>query len=66
MKIILNGKEEILEEPDNIADLLELKKINPDTIVVEHNLEIVPKENYSITSLKENDTLEILRLVGGG
>ncbi len=66
MKIILNGKEEILEGPRNITGLLEQKKINPDTIVVEHNMEIIPKENYSKTVLKENDNIEILKLVGGG
>ena len=66
MKIKLNGNEEILKEPENIAGLLKLKEINPDIIVVEHNLEIIPKENYSNTALKENDTLEILRIVGGG
>ena len=66
MKIKLNGNEEILKKPENIAGLLKLKEINPDIIVVEHNLEIISKENYSNTALKENDILEILRIVGGG
>ncbi|MDF9407397.1 MAG: bifunctional sulfur carrier protein/thiazole synthase protein [Pelotomaculum sp. PtaB.Bin013] len=66
MKIILNGKEDILPEGITVAGLISLKKINPDTIIVEYNYELVKSELWPDIFLKENDRLEILRLVGGG
>ena len=62
----LNGKEEILDRPLNLSDLLKQKDINPDITVVEHNMEIIPKDNYSNIFLQDKDKLEILKLVGGG
>ena len=66
LKIILNGKQEVLKEGTTVAELIVLKGLNPDTIVVEYNHELVKKENLAGTFLKENDRLEILRFVGGG
>lgn len=37
-----------------------------DRIVVERNLEIVPKEQYAMMILQDNDSVEVLRFVGGG
>jgi len=66
MKIVLNGKDEILTEGMTVAGLISLKGINPDTVIVEHNYELVKSESWPDIILKENDRLEILRLVGGG
>ena len=66
VKIILNGKEEILLRPMTVRELVSLKGWNPDKIVVELNREIVGKEAWADLSLKENDTMEILSFVGGG
>lgn len=35
-------------------------------IAVERNGEIVPKSQYEVTVLQENDSLEIVSFVGGG
>ena len=66
MKIILNGKEEVLKEGTTVAELISLKGLNPDTVIVERNHELVKKENLAGIFLQENDRLEILRFVGGG
>ena len=66
MKIIVNGREEILEEVTTIAGLIALKELNPNAVIVEHNYNLVKKENWSDMVIKENDRLEILRFVGGG
>ncbi|WP_058485750.1 sulfur carrier protein ThiS [Defluviitalea phaphyphila] len=66
MKIILNGKKENVQENITLMDLILSKNLNPDTIVVEYNLNIVKKEEWSNTFLKENDSIEVLRFVGGG
>jgi len=66
VRITLNGKDEILPEGITVAQLISLKKINPDTIIVEYNYELVKSESWPNIMLKEDDRLEILRLVGGG
>lgn len=35
-------------------------------IAIERNGEIVPKSQYEVTVLQENDSLEIVSFVGGG
>ncbi|BAF58820.1 MAG: sulfur carrier protein ThiS [Pelotomaculum sp.] len=66
MKIILNGREEVLEEGMTVAGLVALKGVNPDAVIVEYNYSLVKKEDWAGITLKENDRLEILRFVGGG
>lgn len=66
MKIIVNGKEEILEGATTIAGLIALKELNPNAVIVEHNYSLVKKENWGDMIIRENDRLEILRFVGGG
>ncbi len=38
----------------------------PDNVVVERNLEILPREQLGEIVLQEEDSVEILRFVGGG
>lgn len=66
MKVVLNGKQEVLTGQMTILELLQLKGIKPNTIVIEYNSEIVRKEDWQDIVIKENDSLEILRFVGGG
>ncbi len=66
MKITLNGREENLGEGTTLAGLIAMKGLDPDTVIVEHNYELVKKEAWSGILLKENDRIEILRFVGGG
>ncbi|MGN0620613.1 MAG: sulfur carrier protein ThiS [Porcipelethomonas sp.] len=35
-------------------------------IVVERNMEIVPKAEYDVTVIKDNDEIEVVSFVGGG
>jgi len=35
-------------------------------VAVAHNGEIVPRDRYPTIRLREGDTLEIVRMVGGG
>lgn len=66
MRITLNGKDEILSEGMSVAELISFKKFNQSAIIVEYNYALVKSESWADTFLKENDRLEILRLVGGG
>lgn len=66
MKILLNGKEEEFPKPLTIAELLCAKNWQPERIVVELNKEIVGKEWFAKSILKQGDSVEILKFVGGG
>lgn len=66
MRIILNGKKYELAGPVSIEDLLKDLGQDDGRVVVELNATIISKDLYSGTMLKEGDTLEMVRLVGGG
>jgi len=63
---MVNGKQEVLKDSISIGEYIMQKGLNPDTVVVEHNYNIIQKEEWSNVFLKENDVLEVLRFVGGG
>lgn len=50
----------------SIAQLLEALGYSPQRVAVELNMEIVPKAKYSETFVKDGDSVEIVRFVGGG
>lgn len=66
MDIRLNGKRTPVADGTTIGELIRKKDLNPATVVVEHNLAIIPAEDWGRVNLKENDNLEILGFVGGG
>jgi sulfur carrier protein len=65
LKIILNGKSAEFSGA-NIDDLLKEYKLNPDSVAVEQNGEIVHRETYKSIGIREGDRLEIVTFVGGG
>ena len=66
MNIKINGTEESFDKEVSLLELTELKGLNPEKIVVEHNMKIIPKEELTVTMVKEDDNLEIVSFVGGG
>jgi len=64
--ITVNGKKESVKPNTRIMDYLSSKKLNPDRVVVEYNLDVLNRENMEHCILKENDNLEVMRIVGGG
>jgi sulfur carrier protein len=66
MQLTVNGNTETVGDGVTILDFLAEKKLDPEKVVVEHNLDIVQRETYGDVVLKDNDSLEILRFVGGG
>lgn len=65
MKIVVNGAE---RESDaaNVAALLLSLRIDPSTVVVEHNGALLRREALDRCALREGDRLELVRFVGGG
>jgi sulfur carrier protein len=66
MNITLNGEKK--EVPDNVTilSLLEFLKIQSQRVAVELNLEIVKKDKYGMTAVKEGDSLEVVSFMSGG
>lgn len=66
IEIVVNGQRRTLDRDPTIASLLRELGLDPRTVAVERNLEIVPRARYDATVLCEGDTLEVVTFVGGG
>ncbi|MEJ8554074.1 sulfur carrier protein ThiS [Tepidibacter sp. Z1-5] len=64
--MIVNGDKMSFDQYITVKDLISKLNLNPQTIVVEVNLNIIPKDQYESTNLYENDKVEIINFVGGG
>jgi sulfur carrier protein len=61
----ING--ELLDKDGKtVSEILADMEINSQHVAVELNEMIVPKAEYSKTVLKDGDTVEVVRFVGGG
>jgi sulfur carrier protein len=52
--------------PFTLAALVEILGMKPDRVAVELNRDIVPRDRWTETHLREGDRLEIVHFVGGG
>jgi len=64
--LVVNGKRRELAAETDLPSFLGELQIDPRAVAVAHNGEIVPRDRYSTIRLREGDTLEIVRMVGGG
>ena len=61
----INGEEKSLAGM-NLLEYLKDAGYQPEKIVVERNLEIIPRDQLQNTVILENDSIEVLSFVGGG
>ena len=66
MKIILNGENKQVDSSTNIEQLLQIIGLSDKRLAVEVNEAIVPRSEFSETSLQESDKVEIVQAIGGG
>ena len=66
MKLTLNGQVRDLESGASLSDLLASVQMAEKLVLVELNGRAIPRADFSATTLGEADTIEIVRLVGGG
>jgi thiamine biosynthesis protein ThiS len=66
MNITLNGEGKTVPDGITIQGLLEFLKIQPQRVAVELNLDIVKKDKYGMTTIKEGDSLEVVSFMQGG
>lgn len=66
MEITVNGEKKTLEKQLSVSQLLENLSIDPETVVIERNLDILGREDHAGTMIGEGDSIEIIRMVDGG
>ena len=62
----VNGKTVELDQPTALLSYLEGLGVNPRAVAVEHNGVIIERADYANTILRGGDSVEIVRMVGGG
>jgi thiamine biosynthesis protein ThiS len=64
---VVNGEERTVAAGSTIGDLLRELSVNAETVVVEHNREIVrDRARFDSMVLATGDSVEIVHFVGGG
>lgn len=66
MKVRINGEDREIDAGMTLEGLFTALGIRLQGVAVEVNREIVPKRNLGSTMLREGDSVEIVRMVGGG
>jgi thiamine biosynthesis protein ThiS len=71
MRLHINGEENTFAETASgaactLSALIESLEMKPDRVAVELNRDIVPRDRWPQTQLKDGDRLEIVHFVGGG
>ena len=62
----INGKRVELDEPTALHAYLDRIGVDFRAVAVEHNGRIIERADYDRVTFHEGDTVEIVRMVGGG
>ena len=66
MQIQVNGDRRELRDESRLSDLFKELSLAPERVAVEVNHQIVRRNEWPNTILKEGDRVEIVHFVGGG
>lgn len=66
MKLIVNGEEKQISNLENVAHLVAHYKLEDKLVVVEIDGEVIDRENWQQTSLRDGMSIELVHFVGGG
>ncbi len=67
MQIKVNGKDVVLDAEPSVKELLVLQQVEmPEYVTVQVNDELVAREDFETTYLKNGDIVEFLYFMGGG
>jgi sulfur carrier protein len=64
--VLVNGNSQDIEPGTSLIALLARYQLQPKHVAVEVNRDLVPRRHFAETTLKEDDQIEIVTLVGGG
>ena len=65
-KFLLNGQTYYTNDVINLLDLINYFNYNNSLLVIEYNNLICNKKSWGKISIKDNDKIEIVTIVGGG
>jgi thiamine biosynthesis protein ThiS len=66
MRMIVNGETLEMSNVETIQDLLNEIQVDPARVIVEINLSVIRKSEFSTFKLHDGDKVEIVNFVGGG
>jgi thiamine biosynthesis protein ThiS len=66
LEIVVNGEPRRVPAPASVADLLRQLGLDPRTVVVELNRQIIRRPQLQDTPLTDGDAVELVHFVGGG
>jgi thiamine biosynthesis protein ThiS len=66
LRVIVNGQDREVADGAAIADLISQLDLKPERVAVELNRNILRRVEWSNTTLKDGDKVEIVHFVGGG
>jgi thiamine biosynthesis protein ThiS len=66
IEVTINGEPRRVPGPGTLLDLLAHLGLDPRTVVVELNREIVRRPRLGETGLADGDSIELVHFVGGG
>lgn len=66
INVTLNGEKKMLESQCSVEKLLQNFVKQADNCIVEINRMIVGRDFYATTMIKDGDTIELVRFIGGG
>lgn len=66
VEIVVNGEPRRVTDGATVETFLTAHEIDRDTVVVEVNGVILPRDRFDATALSAGDTLEVVHFVGGG
>ena len=66
MTLTVNGENRDLKDNTTLIALLESFSLNPEATAVQLNDDILERDTFQSITLNEGDTVELIRIVGGG
>lgn len=69
MNLILNHSPEVIETSQQtitVSELLKIKNFTFRMLVVKINDVVVKKDNYSTSTIKDGDNVQVIHLISGG
>jgi sulfur carrier protein len=66
MRMIVNGETLEMSNVETVLDLLKELQVDPARVIVEINLSVIRKSEFSTFKLHNEDKVEIVNFVGGG
>ena len=64
--LTVNGEKRQLPAETDLVTFLKELDVDVRLVAVAHHGDVIPRKDYTSVRLREGDTLEIVRMVGGG